>query len=261
VSDALTQARLRERGAITAELVHGMTEVTHQHTVGRTSTSLKAVWSLPEADELAPSRPSQRMLGGFMPAAAPSPPVVRVPVGARPVNVLVASSYWITGWSLDPRLTAHYQEPFLRQARELGALAVNLRWRPHPGDDPEAVARMCAAFPELERSRGSVDDDLRWADVLATSVSSLIMEALDYQLPVFVHETPRWDDAHLEVFAGERRFGLAQTLLEALAPCLDALRRGDPALLEPERALRRRLLGPEGQPADVAVLCRATTGT
>jgi hypothetical protein len=210
---------------------------------------------MPEVEVLAPFS-TQRLIGACLPRTRPEA-VTRIPPRAgEPVRILLASSYLVSGWSLDPRLNAHYQEPLLRQVDELRRLPhpVELRWRPHPGDDPAALARYAAMFPSLPRSTGSLDEDLRWAHVLATTVSSVTMEALYYDLPIFVHEVPRWDDSNLEVFEPARRFGLELSLSRAIVPCLTLLQRGDPELLAPERALRTRLLGPEGEPRDLGSL-------
>jgi hypothetical protein len=229
---------------------------------------VKLFWTAPEAAALAPFLAGQRCLGGFYPRrrrplpARPRPS--RAP-GAAPIIILAASSYLIRGWGWDPRLNLHYQVPFLDEVAKLATLRwpIRLRWRPHPGDDADSVARYLARYPMLERSTASAEQDLTEAQILVTSPSSLALEALFTGLPVFVHDVPRWDDSATTVFAPARRFGVDRSLLELIAPLLEALAAGDPSALAPERALAERLFGPGGQPAsvdDVVWSTDATTG-
>jgi hypothetical protein len=243
--------------ATTVELVHGVTELGYQIGSGRSYTAVKALWSLPEARALERFSPGQRCLGGYYPRPSP-PPVRRAPFApGAPIPVLVASNYLVNAWGFDPRMFEHYQEPLLHAAVEAQRALpwpIELRWRPHPDDDPERVERLRQAWPQFLPSVGSLDEDFRWARVLVTSMSSITIEALAYRLPVFVHEIPWWNQSLLAAFDPARRFGGARPLAELLGPCLEALVRGDAAALAPEAAFERALFGSGGQPASPASL-------
>jgi hypothetical protein len=247
--DAVVDQRLQAAGATTIEICHGITELGQQLAHSASTTTVKALWTLPEAAALARHRPRQRCVGGYCPRPLPRT-VARPPLGdGEPARLLIISNYMVSSWGLDPRTYEAYQRPILRAALEAQARwPLTLRWRPHPADDPEWVARIAGELPGLERSSGELDADLRWCHVLVSSVSSSNLEALFYDVPVFVHEIPAWDHTWLESYDRGRLFGREHTLVEQLAPCLELLRAGDPRLLAPEQGMRRRLFGATGVP-------------
>jgi hypothetical protein len=255
--DAVGIQLLHAQHARTIELVHGITEVQYQLGLGMTATLDKAMWTLPEAETVRAFRPGQHVEGGFLPRPRPAP-IERPPLSAgEPVPVLLASNYLLAAFGWNPRAFEHYMEPLLDQVvrAKRDGLPVVLRWRPHPADDPEKIAALLSAFPEIERSRAAdLDEDLRWARVLVTSVSAVMMEAALYELPIFVHDVPRWDHSLLGSFAAERRFGAGSSLSQLLAPVLTLLQAGDPRALDHERALRKRLFGPSGAPRPLSEL-------
>jgi hypothetical protein len=253
VNDRVVDQRLQGAGATTVELVHGgLGEASIHLTSARTGTRVKVFWSRYEAEVLGPLEPGQRCVGGFLPRPLGEPSAPRWPEPGAPVPVLLASSYLPSGWGIDPRIVEHYQEPFLREA--LAVPGVKLRWRPHPADDPVRIDRLCRRFPALERSVGTLEEDLAWARVLVTSVSSIIIEALFAGLPVFVHEVPFWEASVYGAFDEARRFGGRRRLVELLGPCLLGLARRDAEALAPEARARERLFGPSQRPWPAAEL-------
>lgn len=257
VNDAVTVQSLGRAGPTTIELCHGITEARWQQSCSRTATSVKALWSRSEAETIAPLLPGQRCVGGFYPRPQP-PTLTRTPLrpGERAI-VLVASSYLPRAWGSSPRLREHFQQPLLDEV--LAALAIGLPldlwWRPHPGDDPQLVDALLAAHPQLKRSVApAIEDELTRCHVLVTSLSSVMIEGLFFGVPVFVHEVPGWDPSAFEAFDPQRRFGVRASFVELLKPCLKQLASSGDALLEPERAARRRMFGPGGEPASLVDL-------
>ena len=60
------------------------------------------------------------------------------------------------------------------------------RWRPHPADSPDEVAKARRLHPAMELSVGVVlERDLEWADAVITVHSSAMFEALFADVPVF----------------------------------------------------------------------------
>jgi hypothetical protein len=178
--------------------------------------------------------------------------------------VLVASAYIASAWGLDPRTHECYMQPMLDEAVALERLGVpvELRWRPHPADEPGRVARLRARYPQLQAASRTFEEDIAWAHVLVASVSSVILEALFYGVPVFVHDVPRWAEAMMEPFDDLRRFGHLHRLADLLPPVVTGLRAGDPKTLEPEARARVALFGPGERPrsyGDLVVTDRART--
>ncbi len=242
-----------ERGATTMELVHGIIEIRTELGLCRTATTQKVYWTQSEARIVEALGLPQQCLGGYLPRTVPPS------VGARPpseeLRVLVCSNYLTSEFGWSARAQAHYMAPLLREAcAAAAAQRAVVRWRPHPADDPAYVRRLLGEFPGVERSTASLEDDLRWAHVMVSSLSSVIIEGLFYGVAVFVHQVPRYDESVWGMFERERLFGLGRSLAEALAPCAALVRAGDARGLEPERALRRRMFGAGEQPLPLGPL-------
>src|SRR5262249_33180035 len=89
--DVVVDQRLQAAGATTVELVHAITEIGQQLCQSVSSTTVKAMWSYPEAETLASYRPRQRLEGGFFPRPMPRP-IERAPLSRdQPIPVLIAS--------------------------------------------------------------------------------------------------------------------------------------------------------------------------
>jgi hypothetical protein len=248
-NDCVGNQLLQRAGARTVELVHGISSERWHVGAARTFTTVKALWSQPEAAVLAKHTPGQLLVGGYMPRAAPVC-IVRASRGGRPLRVLVASSYLSVGWALDPMTREHYQAPLLADVldglRAHDATGSDVRWRPHPGDDPHRIASTLARFPSLKRSgSATLEEDLAWCDLLVTSLSSVAIEGLRWDVPVFVHEIPLWDPSSYIAFDARRRFGLRASFADLVGDVLD-----QPAAdaLTIERETLRRLFPPDGVP-------------
>jgi len=254
-NDCVGHQLVRRAGARSIELVHGLTTERDQLGRARTFTDVKALWTDAEADVIRRIAPHQSVVGGFMPRRPPAIAVRATLERSRPIRILVGSGYLSAGWALDPRARQHYQLPLLADVLASGDAIgpIHVRWRPHPGDDPALVRLYTERFPSLERSTEKhVEDDLRWCDLLVTSLSSVAIEALGFKIPVFVHQVPFWDWSAFAAFDPGRVFGITSTFREVAEPCVTLLRAGGDAL-GPERATLRRLFS-TGAPRTIDAL-------
>lgn len=256
VNDATMDQLLQRAGVRTIELVHGgLGELTAHLGDTRTATSMKALWTEYEASVMQRLDPRQSHMGGFYPRPIPAPPRRDLLRREETLRVLITSNYLVSAWGHDPAKWEPYQRPLIRSVEAVrGTRDCKIRWRPHPGDDPALVAEILAEHRAIVRSTSSLDDDLRWCDVLVSSVSSVTVDALFYDVPMFVHEIPRWERLILDVYEPSRRFASADKLVTAVERCVPLLEHGDPAALEPERATLRRLFGPSMRPRAIGEL-------
>jgi hypothetical protein len=263
VNVAVPDVELQRAGAITHELVHGaLAEAIDHLTFERTASTVKILWTELEATCLAAYEPDQQQRGGYVPRPLPPRRPPRQRSADEPIRILVLSNYLSTPPGLDSMPFLCYQ-PALMHAVEVATRAcrrpLELRWRPHPSDDPTLVAETARQHVALGLvvSHGSgaplLADDLSWADVLITSVSTSIVEALAHPIPILVHDIPSFETLGiLGAVAEQRRFRNATELETRLPACLDAL--GGAEALAPEAALRRRLFGPTGEPRSLREL-------
>jgi hypothetical protein len=134
-----------------------------------------------------------------------------------------------------------YQDEILDVIRRRGHQYV-FRWRPHPADRPEPILRAAEGLP-AELSRGHpLPQDLAWADVVISTVSTALLEALLVDLPVLIHVTPDLEGApQMSPFSPLRTFFLARDGTEKLDALVTNL--ADPDVLAPERRARAALFG------------------
>ncbi len=248
---------LAQAGAETFDVVHGgLAEAMDMVTNARTFSGTKLFWSRAEVDYTAPFLGPQRCVGGVPCRSIALRPGDPAPAHAT-LRVLVLSNYGLPGSYHDlnlPRL-GYQRALFEALGHVASARPLSLRWRTHPGDDPSGVAATVARYAGLgiTVSEGAtLAGDLDGADVVLTSVSSTIIEAVGHPLPVFVHAAPVHEQAPiLDLFDASRRFHDGPSLAAALEAHL-TLRSVDPgASLAPERALRQRFFGPSGTPRSV----------
>lgn len=253
VTDAVPDLILQRAGATTYDIVHGaLAESLDMITTAKTFSTFKLLWTEAEAAYLQPHSGASKCIG-----AVPSRPWELRPRSAvhSPIRVLLMSNY---ATSISRRRTVlprvGYQQLLLSNLAtaisSLGEPAV-VRWRPHPGDDKKHIELELERHSSFERSKAALDDDLEWADVIVTSLSSTVIEALAFQKPLLVHDIPVHEAAVLmKLFSEGRRFRNAQELTAALSRAvIDA---GSPDGLEPEQTLRSTLFGFSGTPKSIA---------
>lgn len=244
VADRILQAE----GATTTDFIHGYGGETWL-TFSPSQSSQRSVWTRADAASLEGF--GQKVVVAGMPRtiiAHPRP-------AQRPVkNVLIMSNYvhrdqktpW--GFALLPFQTELVRAAGLIRNQVRSDLA--FRWRPHPADDERMVEQTLSQHPGLELSRGrALQEDADWADIILSSQSSVAVESLVAGVPVFVHVQPIPSASpHIGAFDPSRRFFWARELVPLFTACVQALERGDPDALEPERRARIALFGPTGEP-------------
>ncbi len=252
VTDATPDLILQQAGATTFDVVHGaLAEPLDMITTAKTFSTQKLLWTNAEASMLQPFT-SSKCVG-----AVPSRPWKRLstrPTANTPLRVLLMSNYGTLMSGAHrrrfPRLG--YQRQLLADFAAALDMGQSLRWRPHPGDDQTAIAAELARFgPSLILSTGSLDDDLGWADLIVTSLSSTVVEALAWEKPLLIHDIPVHEaDVLMALFSVTRRFRNADELARALQLAAADARSGQP--LVPEAKLRQVLFGESGQPGSIA---------
>jgi hypothetical protein len=258
VETSMADLVLQRAGATTVDFVHG-TKGDGVPGATESVSSVQFVWT--ESDREAVAGTGQPCVVAGMPAPVLSPRV-RHGLGS---HVLIMSAYLHRD---DLVHGEHLHEPALH---ELLAIVdtfaaderhdVTFRWRPHPADDPQKVDRVRGMHAATELSRGTpLAEDLAWCDAVVTVHSSAMFEAMFADVPIFLQALPgTWGTAITSPLDRERVFHWSEDGAGKLAACLAALRAGDPGTLEPERAARRRLFGPTGEPETVSVaLARLT---
>lgn len=248
-ADLATADLLLQRvGASTVELAHGSVG-TGEPGARESRAETLCVWSRADARVLEPL--SQPCVVAGMPRITA---VRREPRSERTHRVLFMSNYLHVGYRTEGRHPLlPFQFAFLHAAVEtvnrLGRAAV--RWRPHPADDKDAIAKALSTSPGLERSSPNAElaEDLGWADVVVCSPSSSLFQALLVDVPVFLHLTPEYAVTPAADFMHDSRtFFRAEELVPKLAACLQQLEAKAADALAPERAARTALFGPTGTP-------------
>ena len=255
---------LQAAGATTLDLVHGALAapidfITH----ARTHCSYTVWWTESEVRYIEPYLPWQRMVGGYVPRviAERNASVHRAP-GERPLRVLVLSNY-----------SSHNQEEVHLEDSNQDALLesvsaatracgekLELRWRPHPYDDrglvDASLARWTGDVPlTLATAPDGLQVELAWADIVITSISSSIVEAILHPVAVFVHDVPAHESGVLmSLFDASRRFGDAADLTSRFGRLVEQFKADDPARLSSEDALRESFFGPSRRPRELKAL-------
>jgi hypothetical protein len=244
-------------GATTYELVHGaFADRVDVLTYAASTSSVRLVWSEAEARFLSPVAAPQQCLGGFVPTP---PNLSRPETGHRgPIRILATTNYghgYGTQQRDRPALDVYEVAFFeaLAAALQAARTPVEVRWRPHPDDDRNQVDHTLRAFAALEMSlsfqRRSLEEDLAWGQLIVTSWSSSVLQALSLAVPIFVHEIPLYESTGVMASIDPgRRFETTSDLVERLVPCLRRIPSTDPDLLAPEERLRREFFGPAGTP-------------
>lgn len=237
---------LKSAGATTAEHTHGSTGNVW-YGAAESSATVQIVWT--EADKGA--------IGGVRPCEVGGMPQVmklraRTPVVPR--KVLLLTNY-VTGMRFyKPLPFEPFQDEVLRAAKLLNDATggeLSFRWRPHPVDEDEPVARGLAKVPFIELSRTRpLEEDLDWCDVLVTVASTAMVEAALGDVPIFVHALPEFEP-EFSFMPPERRFFRAEEFLAKFQAYVEAVRRGDPAASAADARGKVGLFGKTGRPRTV----------
>jgi hypothetical protein len=228
---------LQRAGAQTVDLTHGYSVEANLRTAWRTSSTHLVSWSQEQAREHEAIGGHKRYHGGYLPRTR-APRLAR---GPRP-RCLILSNY------VDNRVfpqNAKYARRLARAAQQLaervaGRVDVRVRLHPH---EPRAPWMSTGLTISTE---AELSADLAWADVVASALSSTLIETLLYDVPVLLHRALLWQRGSLfDCVPDERWFrdgGELITRVEALV--------ASPPDLGPERRLRTACFGPKGEPRD-----------
>lgn len=248
-TEVIANAALQRAGAFTIEFMHGSVGSGWLACSYVGAASQRCMWT--EADAAA-----QRDLG-FPTIVAGMPATVtpqRREAGQRATRVLIASNYVHRDTAENGRFpTRVFQEELLEVVavlREEFGLRFAFRWRPHPADKEALVAATLARYPGVELSRGrELAEDAAWADIIVSSLSSVVAEVLPADVPLFVHVLPMLAETHdVACFDQERCFFRAAELRLPFRRCVAALDARDVDALAPERRARVALFGSSGTP-------------
>jgi hypothetical protein len=245
---AMIDVVLNDEGATTVDFVHGTQGDGWPN--AENNATVRVVWTYPDADALAPT--GQRCVVAGMPRPV-LPPRTRARAGR---HVLLLSAYLHRDGrhrGLDPFIAAQHELLSIIDTFAASGDATVFRWRPHPADIPDRVDEVRAMHATMELSRGvPLAEDLAWCDVVISTPSSAVYEALFADVPVILQAQPElWGTPVTACLDPERVFYWASDgvrILRAMLPRLDA---GDESQLAPERAARVRLFGPTGEPRSV----------
>jgi hypothetical protein len=237
---ALMVRRLQRAGATTIDFAHGWSGEPMPF-VAEPPSRYRCVWTRTDAID----SDTRFVVGGMATAAR----LGRLPASHR-TRVLLLTNYAhrddvVEQTGLDP-----YQDELLEIVRLRGRQYA-FRWRPHPADRPEAITPAATGLPaELSRGR-PLAEDLAWADVVVSTISTAVLEALVLDLPVLVHATPDLEDAPVVApFSPQRVFFYATDGVRKLDAIVNAL--SAPDLLKPERQALAALFGETGRPRSLA---------
>ncbi|HZU82956.1 MAG TPA: hypothetical protein VE987_08575, partial [Polyangiaceae bacterium] len=228
---AVVMRRLQGAGAKTVDLAHGWPGEPEPFT-DEPPCDFRCVWSHTDTT----GGPVRFLVGGMpCPERLPRPPPRERPC------VLVMTNYM----HRDDAVYQNGYDPYLDELLDVvrhRADRYAFRWRPHPADRAKEVARAAEGLPaEISRGR-PLGEDLAWADVVVSTLSSAVPQALLAGRPVLVHFTPDFDGSRqVNVFAPRRTFLFARDGVEKLDAVVRAL--SDPSVLADDDAALACLFG------------------
>jgi hypothetical protein len=243
---------LQEGGARTIEFYHGAGVETW---VGASEgqTEFRSLFIQSDAETV--SALGQKCIVGGMPQRVTPNPAR--PAGPR--RLLILTNYVHRDFEAEGR---HRYEPFQNEILDIAPKLraqrdVLVRWRPHPADNPERVRKALERHPEIERSPSrALEEDLGWCDLVVTTMSTALVEALFAGVPIFKHVLPEFRDGpNCRCYDPSRVFLWSDEVVPRIVDVVDALVRGDD-VLGPERREREALFGPGGRPQSLGEALR-----
>ena len=238
---------LRDAGAITVEHPHG--SCADGWSAGSdNASSIRLVWAQPDATS---AGPRVRTLLTGMPVRFELPPRER-----RATRILLMTSYVhrdsesslgsAGGASRFPLLVFQAEMlDLIPRLRDGQPAKLVFRWRPHPADNQAEVARAVELLDDVELSRGRpLQEDAAWADIIVSSNSTAVVEALFAGVPVFAHLLAEQSGIPATSYlAAERIFYHAEDGARRIREWLDAYGDRPADGLNAERQARAALFG------------------
>jgi hypothetical protein len=241
---APVDASLQEAGATTIELFHG-TGGDYWFGAAESASAIRCVWS--EVDSKLHDGVLHGIIVGGMPSAAPR---TRKPRDGGPWNVLVMTNLVHRDTQPAGLPMRPFQQDLLRSILLLAEQDSNLRfrWRPHPADLERLVQEDRPALETIELSRGRpLTEDFEWADLVVSTQSTSLVEALVTGLPVIGYVYPEAIAATTYLHP-VRSFFRGDDLADRLHRCIADIRSGTPESRAPEEYALERLFGPSRTP-------------
>ena len=246
-------AVLRSQRVTSVDFVHG---AGWDNAYGHAETPGDVVLTWTEPDRAVFEALGNRAVQMGMPTSTPAHRVR--PDGS--VRVLLLTNYC----HRDAISSGHSRVAFQYEVLRVAALCArrglewSFTWRPHPADDMEQVNRTLTVAPGVSlQAEGTLQDALATHDVVVSSLSTSVYEALSANKPVLVQVAPEWDGAPAYSFVQlQRSFFWAEEGVEKLVAMAES--GWD---LEAERLARQALYGPSGVPLpfDLQALLRVMT--
>lgn len=239
---AVATKTLSRAGATTVDFIHG---AGWDNPYGASETPADLVMAWTEPDAAMYRALGNRALQAGMPIRHRAVPQRQ----GKPRRILIVTSYCHRDVGRFGYPLKAFQDEVLevpRLMREANVGDVQFRWRPHPADAPHLLQRGLSRIRDVEYAPdGTLESALEWADVVISSISTAIHEALFWNVPVFVHMTPEFDEAEVYDFISRSRCFFRAT--ELVAPLREVLASAPPSLA-PEEEARRALFGASGFP-------------
>jgi hypothetical protein len=232
----------QREGITTIDFVHGYATYGNLRTAWRSRSSISVSWTDEQAARYREMGSNQDSWGGYFPYQA----LPKRPSRARP-RILVLLSY-VQGYSPFPANRKYAR----RMGRAIRAMLsqvgdrADVRIRLHPMDRPEAWDEILGGDSRLQFSdEEHLAADLAGADLVVTSISSAYLEALLYDVPIYLDGRGFVVERNT-IFAhvpSARWFSDGDELCRMVERFIDGL---DDA--GPEQALRQRCFGGSGTP-------------
>lgn len=251
VATSAVDAVLRQAGAKSIDFMHG-TVGDGLPGVGESPADCRFVWTQADAKVLSEERRSQ----WIEVAGMPRPLGLNRREHHRGTRVLIMSNYSHRDAAVDGYPFRAAQNELMKLPallRERVRHQLDFRWRPHPADSPVTVGELHSRLDAVELSRGRpIAEDLTWSDLIVSSASAVVFEAVFADVPLFLHAHPeQWLTPITSFLDPTRVFFYSADVADRISQCLAHLQSGDESAVEPDRAFRARLFGESGEPRTV----------
>ncbi len=236
---AATDIMLQRAGATTIDFQHGVPQLWKG--LVPTPSSVRQVFVKPEL--LPNPNPEQRVIVSETPVLT-SANSDRNRGKAR--NILVLTSYIYGDWAFKNSFRPFHDEliDVIPTVRELFPGRFQFRWRPHPMYPGKAINETLEKIEDVELSKQTtLDEDLTWGDIVITNFSTVLADALQFDVPIFLHVLPSDDFPSALCFAPSRRFFRCSEIRLPFVECVNKLDSGDSEALIFERQTREAWFG------------------
>lgn len=215
---------LRRAGVHTVDYPHAFVGEPDFRDAWQSETEWVATWTLQEAERYMATGRGQKALGGYLPRPVHRSHRRRARRDKR--RILIATSYLVPDRdrSAELRSVKHAR----RLAAALSALSaaygdrVELVLRPHPLEERGMWKTLLGTSQITFSSGPTFSDDIEDCDLAIITISSVLIEALFYGIPILLHRGPVVEASSLFGQIPARRwFHDAASLLERVHPLIE----------------------------------------